>query len=260
MRESCLGIITSIAVHSCMIPLLVAASLTVDSRPGKVVEIDFSLINDQLKGYTVPGSNKTVIKKKQQAGGGTAISKRMTGPAGPTQKNLETLPVKEQMKPPPAPTVVTASDTRGETVIHGVAATYADSSGFINSLQSHGGTADGTSVGGSGGGWGGGQGGGQGSGQGAGESTARDYSYIRDAIMRNIKYPDEAIRSGIEGRVLVSFIVLENGTTSKIKVISGSGCRLLDESARRAVAITRIDRKVPYRVIVRLPIVYKLQG
>jgi len=78
--------------------------------------------------------------------------------------------------------------------------------------------------------------------------------------MKNIRYPDEAMRLGIEGKVLLSFIVLENGRTGSIEVIGSSGYRLLDQSAKEAVALTRIGRKVPYRVVVRLPITYRLQG
>jgi len=263
MRETRLGTIISVAVHSCVIPLLVAASFTVDNRSVKVVEVDFSLIKDQAGEHSVPEVKKEVIKTRPQIRGDGGAPKRMAKPARPARENSETLPVKEQVEPPPAPTIVTASDVEAETVIHGVAATYADATGEVTTLQLHGGTAERTSAGGQGGGWGGGKGTGQGTGQGAGTSLSegsRDYAYIRDAVMKNIKYPDEAIKMGIEGRVVISFIVLENGIMSAIKVVTGSGCRLLDDSAREAVAITRIYRKVPYRIVVLLPITYKLHG
>ena len=78
--------------------------------------------------------------------------------------------------------------------------------------------------------------------------------------MKNVKYPERARRLGFEGKVLLSFIVLENGTTKEIKVIKSSGHRLLDESAKEAVAVTRITRKTPHRVVVSLPIMFRLQG
>ena len=131
--------------------------------------------------------------------------------------------------------------------------------GSFGSLQPHGGTVDGMPGQGERGNWDSGEGRGRGAGEGLAEG-GRDYNYIRDAITKNIRYPDEAVMLGIEGKVLLSFIVLEDGTMSRIKVISGSGFRLLDESAKEAVAITRINRKVPYRAVIHLPITYKLQG
>jgi protein TonB len=106
------------------------------------------------------------------------------------------------------------------------------------------------------------EGGGHGTGQGGDSLVAggKDYKYIRDAIMKNIRYPDRARRLGFEGKVLLSFIVLENGTTTEITVISSSGHRILDESAKEAVAATHIARKMPYRVVVRLPVTFRLQG
>jgi len=59
--------------------------------------------------------------------------------------------------------------------------------------------------------------------------------------------------------VLLSFIVLENGTTKEIKVMQSSGHALLDKSAKEAVALTRISRRTPYRVAVSLPITFRLQ-
>ncbi|OPY67969.1 MAG: Gram-negative bacterial tonB protein [Syntrophorhabdaceae bacterium PtaU1.Bin034] len=257
----------SVAVHSCVILLLVAASYAVENRPVRVVEVDFSLIKDQVREHPAPEVKKKVRKSTPRISGGGAAPKRMEEPAGPSRRNPETVPVKEQAEPPPVPTTVTASDTQSETAVHGTAATYADSSGSTSSLQPHSGAGDGISVGGprGGGGGGNGQGGGRGSGsgQGAGAGLAeggRDYNYIRDAVMKHVRYPEEAIRMGIEGRVLLSFIVLENGTTSRIRVVTGSGCALLDQSAKEAVAMTRIHRKVPYRVVVHLPITYRLQG
>jgi len=262
MREDRLGMIASLTVHSCVIPLLIAASFSLERRPVKTVEVDFSLIKDQLTEYSVPQAIKKPPKRGPQIRRGEALSGRMTEPVRRAQKNQEVIPAKEEVEPPPSPTIVTASDTQSETVIHGVAATYADSTGAVNSLRSHGGPIDGASGEGRGGGLGDGNGGGQGSVQGAGGSLSegsRDYNYIRDAVMKNTRYPTEAIRLGIEGRALISFIVLENGTTGKIKVESSSGYRLLDESAKEAVAITRIYKKVPYRVAVHLPIAYKLR-
>jgi len=262
MRERFLGIITSVAVHSVIIPLFLWASFAVEKRPFKVVEVDFSLMRGQGGQHASPGMKKEATGRGLPISGGREGRKKTVEPVRHTRMNPDAYPVKEDGEQPPVPTVVTAADAQGETVIHGAAATYADSSAAAGSLQSHG-DGDGIPGVGQGGGRDGGQGGGQGNGNGAGHGLlegGRDYAYIREAIIRHVRYPDEAIRSGIEGKVLLSFIVLESGRTSKIQVVRSSGYRLLDESAKEAVAITRIYRKVPYRVVVHLPVAYKLQG
>ncbi len=264
MTEKQLGIITSIAVHACVIPVLIAASLSAHRGPLKMVEIDFSLLKEQAREYPVREVKKEGIVRKPQSAGRKGTPRRAVEPGRPEQAN-PSVPPKEQVDPPPAPTTVTASDVQGEMIVTGVPATYADSTGPAGSLQPHGSGAYGTHGSGPGGGQGGGHGGGGGSGNGPGTGEglaagSKDYNYIRDAIMRNVRYPEEAIRLGIEGKVVLSFIVLESGATSKVQVIGSSGNRLLDQSAKEAVAVTRIGRKVPYRVVVHLPITYRLQG
>jgi len=53
-------------------------------------------------------------------------------------------------------------------------------------------------------------------------------------IRNNMKYPESAVRKGVEGRVIVRFIVKENGEISNPQVVKGigSGC---DEEAVRLV-------------------------
>lgn len=81
-------------------------------------------------------------------------------------------------------------------------------------------------------------------------------------INENIKYPQNALESGIEGRVFVNFIVEPNGSISNVKVLRGigSGC---DEEAMRVVKSLprfnpgkRNDKAV--RVSFTIPITFKL--
>jgi periplasmic protein TonB len=264
MRGSSLGIVTSISVHGCIILLIVAASLAVPKMSAQVMEVDFALQRDQKIEYRKPEIKKETARKRPPLRVGEASRQRRTEQVRPFQDNQKTMiPMKQQVEPPSNPTIVTASDARGETVIHGVVASYGDTSGTNTTFVLHGGSAEGASGPDIKGGWGKRHEGNLGNGADTGEGLvegSRDYNYIRDAIIRNIRYPDEALRLGLEGKVLVSFMVLENGKTAGIKVVSGSGYRLLDESAKEAVATTRIARKVPYRVVVHLPIAYKLQG
>jgi protein TonB len=272
MRENYLGAVISILVHSCVILLLAAASFAVQNRPAEVLEIDFSLMKDPAKG-SLPKVEKEIIEKKPRVLKGATRPKRIVEPDRPFKENPETIAAKEQVTPPsvptittssvpdltseqvepsPMPTVVTASDAQGEMVVHGPPATYAGSSGSVSALQRQGGSAGETN---------GAEGGDGGAGVG-GETVleeGKDYTYIRHAVMKNIGYPERARRMGFEGKTLLSFMVLENGTTSQIKVEKSSGYRLLDDSAVEGVARTVIPKKVTYRVVVRLPITYRLQ-
>jgi periplasmic protein TonB len=87
----------------------------------------------------------------------------------------------------------------------------------------------------------------------------QSFSYIRDGILKNVTYPDRARRMGWEGRVLLSFTVLENGSIHDIKVVNSSGFRALDDSAVEAVRKTMFSRKAPYRLAIVLPVEYKLE-
>ena len=83
-------------------------------------------------------------------------------------------------------------------------------------------------------------------------------------LRSNIRYPDAAVKRGIEGVVMVVFVIEQNGSLSNIEVSKGigSGC---DEEAIRVVKIMplwepgrRSGRAV--RVLVRMPIVFKIPG
>lgn len=117
------------------------------------------------------------------------------------------------------------------------------------------------SAGGSGTGGAGGEGGGSGNGPFQGEALqgGSDYYYIRDTVMKNIRYPEGARRMGLEGKVVLSFIVLENGSTREVRVINGSGFKVLDENAKEVVERTVMHKKMPHRVVVTLPITYRLK-
>ena len=89
----------------------------------------------------------------------------------------------------------------------------------------------------------------------------RDFIFIRDTILKRIKdkYPDRARRMGLEGKVLLSFVVLENGSINNVKIVNSSGFRILDDNAKEVIEKTIFTRKIPYSRLVQLPVEYKLQ-
>lgn len=82
-------------------------------------------------------------------------------------------------------------------------------------------------------------------------------------LQKRIKYPNIARRAGIEGRVIVQFIVNEDGTIDNPRVIRGigGGC---DEEALQAVSEAKFkpgrQRGEPVRVQYSLPVIFKLQS
>lgn len=83
------------------------------------------------------------------------------------------------------------------------------------------------------------------------------------SIQQQIVYPEKARIAGIEGRVIIQFIVNEEGKVENPRVIRGigGGC---DEEALRVVRTARFEpgrqRGKPVRVQFSLPIVFQLQN
>lgn len=81
-------------------------------------------------------------------------------------------------------------------------------------------------------------------------------------LQEKIVYPDRAQKAGIEGRVIVQFIVNEKGEVEDPRVIRGigGGC---DEEAVRVAKLAEFEpgeqRGVPVRVQYTLPIMFMLR-
>ena len=123
------------------------------------------------------------------------------------------------------------------------------------SLQKGGGAGSG------GAGYGGGGGTDKGSGSSGGEEGNRphDYGYVREIVMKHLKYPEKARRMGLEGRVIMSFIITEAGLARDIKVVESSGFQMLDDAASDAISRVNLSRSNPHRLIVHLPVEFRLR-
>ena len=89
-----------------------------------------------------------------------------------------------------------------------------------------------------------------------------DKAYV-DYIKKNMRYPEEAKKKGIEGRVFVQCVIEKDGSHNSYKVIK-SVDPLLDEEAVRIVKgmpklIPANDRGEPIRVRFTMPIIFKLE-
>ncbi len=63
----------------------------------------------------------------------------------------------------------------------------------------------------------------------------KDLNTFRTWVQSQIRYPAEALKRGIEGRVVLSFIVERDGSVSTIELLQSSD-RILSEEARRVVS------------------------
>ncbi len=83
-------------------------------------------------------------------------------------------------------------------------------------------------------------------------------------LMENLRYPTDAQRKGIEGTVIVAFVVNTDGTTTDIEILRsvGGGC---DEEVIRIVQgspkwTPGMQRGTPVRTRMRLPLRFMLGG
>lgn len=58
---------------------------------------------------------------------------------------------------------------------------------------------------------------------------------LRRRIQSRIVYPEEAVRRGQQGEVLLRIRIDGDGVPSEIRIVRSSGVRLLDEAASRGV-------------------------
>ena len=87
---------------------------------------------------------------------------------------------------------------------------------------------------------------------------AADLAWIHDAIQRAIAYPAAAHRMGWEGKVVVAFQLLSDGSVRDVRVVQGSGHAALDRGAIDAVQNASPFPRSPVGAEVITPVVYRL--
>ncbi len=94
-------------------------------------------------------------------------------------------------------------------------------------------------------------------------SPANGLSEFYRFLGQHIKYPKQARRMGVEGRVYVQFIIDEEGNLTHLEVARGIGAGC-DEEALRVLALAEPwkpgkQRGRPVKVRMMVPIVFRLQ-
>jgi protein TonB len=85
-----------------------------------------------------------------------------------------------------------------------------------------------------------------------------DVAWVRDAIQNAIAYPPTARRMGWEGKVVVAFRLLPDGSIRDVRVVQGSGHAALDRGAIDAVRSASPFPRSPVEAEVITPVVYRL--
>ena len=82
-------------------------------------------------------------------------------------------------------------------------------------------------------------------------------------LTKTLKYPDEALRSHTEGKVMVNFIVESDGSLTGLKVVQSAG-KVLDAEALRVMRLMprwqpgKDDKGRPCRTLMAIPIVFEI--
>ncbi len=88
---------------------------------------------------------------------------------------------------------------------------------------------------------------------------ARFFEYIG----KNIRYPDEAKRKNIQGKVFIGFVVEKDGSLSDIKVLRSASPDLSAEAIRLIKTLPALEARIqngkPVRVAYTMPIVFQLK-
>lgn len=84
-------------------------------------------------------------------------------------------------------------------------------------------------------------------------------------VSGQIKYPEEAYKNNISGRVILQFVITTDGKVKDVKILRGSGNQLLDDEAVRVISMSpdwtpgKVDGKA-VNVTYVFPVVFKLNG
>ena len=84
------------------------------------------------------------------------------------------------------------------------------------------------------------------------------FAYIRDLITKQLVYPPMARKMRWSGKVVVAFVIAEDGSVHAIRVVETSGFPILDKSALETVRSVAPFPKPPVRAEIVVPINFKM--
>ncbi len=225
------ALIISVILHALLIATVVSAgSLMKDPSPPRL--ITFDIAKGDIKEIDLSKPPSAPMKKEVP------------------QKKVHRVPPKETDKIIPKETIQT-SETSEVPLPEVVPAEAAEQSVSLSQQEINGNEA-GVDRGGVDAAW-------QGGSETAEEKYLREhFMYIKDRILRRIQYPDQARRMGWQGKVVTSFVIHADGKVSEVKIISGSGFKVLDRNAVSTIEEASPFPKPPIAARIIIPITYRL--
>lgn len=89
--------------------------------------------------------------------------------------------------------------------------------------------------------------------------VTKHFSYIKNRIQQQTRYPVIARKMGWEGKVLVQFRILTDGSVKNIRVVKTCGFKALDENAVKTIQLCAPFPKPPISAEIVLPVQYNLK-
>lgn len=241
----------SLLIHGILFAGLVLAGLLPAKQPPPVV-IDFSL-------------NLTEARAGEPAASPGSEVPPPAGSASPQPKEIHPSPKKPvphkakvpQNRPAPSPHIVkeVATTEPAQSRPEPAAAVTESASSFTGQpspASSPGaGLAQGKDAGGSGNGPSGGR---------QGEGGMRyDFTYVRERILSNLRFPATARQRGQSGKIVVSFSLMADGQVERIAIVAGSGHDILDQAVIDTIRRVAPFPRPPVSAQLVLPIVFHLK-
>ena len=100
--------------------------------------------------------------------------------------------------------------------------------------------------------------GGKHEGTGGGGKASYNFEYIRRLILNNLSFPATARKMGLTGKIVVSFLLREDGQVEDIAIVTGSGHEILDNNVVATIRRIAPFPRPPARAQLVLPIVFNL--
>lgn len=255
----------SLLIHGTLFAGLVLAGLLPTKQPPPVV-IDFSLNLTEARagepaaapGSEVPSPAGSASPQPQAVEAPPANSPpkpkeivpqpKKAIPPKPRVHKKRPEPSPEPLKAmaprtPPLQTPSQVSAVEGASPVTGSAAVSSAAGAGIAQGKDGAGAASGT-VGGS---------------PGDGGGMRYDFSYVRERILKKLRFPASARQRGQSGKIVVSFTLLADGQVERIAIVAGSGHEILDQAVIDTIRQVAPFPRPPVSAQLVLPIVFHLK-
>jgi periplasmic protein TonB len=259
MNYQCRGLLSSLLIHTVFFSLVLIITTT-EAYFQKPVVIDLSILETTREAPGTPcplNAVKGMVPEYRKP----CVVKKETPTEHPRPRPIiKPRPVEKQVKAPPAPAV----EERGPVPIavpENSSPYVAEPAPVASAPITEGSGVSGPGSGSLRAGLGGGTGGGGGA---SAEQLKMRYlsehfAYIKEIIQQNITYPERARKMGWQGKVVASFVILENGQAAGIKIAQSSGFPVLDNNVVATIKEVAPFPKPPVQAELHVPIIYRLQ-